>query len=66
MVGKNHLFLATDLTEGEAAPDHDEDIETVKIPFDEVMKKVESGEIDVVSNVAALLLLDKLKKEGSV
>ena len=66
MVGKNHLFLATDLTEGESAPDDDEDIETVKLPFEEVMRKVEEGEIDVVSNVASLLLLDKMKKEGKV
>jgi ADP-ribose pyrophosphatase len=66
MVGKNHLFLATDLTEGEAAPDDDEDIETVRIPLDEVMEKVQTGEIDIVSNVASLLLLDKLKKEGKV
>jgi ADP-ribose pyrophosphatase len=66
MIGKNYLFLATDLEEGESSQDDDEDIETVKIPFDDVLKKIETGEIDVVSSVASLLLLDKLKKEGKV
>lgn len=66
MIGKSHIFVATDLTEGETNFDEDEDIETVKMPFHEAIAKVVSGEIDVASNIAALLLVDKLKGEGKL
>lgn len=66
MIGQSHVFVATDLTEGETNFDEDEDIETVKMPFKEAINKVLSGEIDVASNIAALLLVDKMKGEGKI
>lgn len=59
-----HIFYATDLTEGEQNLDFDEDIEVVKVPFSEALRKVANGEIHVSNNIAAILLLDKLKREG--
>jgi len=61
-----HIFYATDLTEGKQNQDFDEDIEVVKIPFLDALRKIENGEICVSPNAAALLLLDKLKREGKL
>jgi ADP-ribose pyrophosphatase len=61
-----YVFCATGLTEGVATPDEDEDIEVVKISYSEALSKIENGEISVSSNVAAVLLLDKLRREGKV
>ncbi len=66
MIGRCHLFLATNLIEGEISPDDDESLETIRMPFDEAVGKALNGEIDVMSSVAGLLLLNKLKKEGKV
>ncbi|HSW47922.1 MAG TPA: NUDIX hydrolase [Candidatus Saccharimonadales bacterium] len=61
-----NIFFATELTTGEQNQDEDEDIEIVKIPFAEALSKIEKGEISVSSNIAAILLVDKLKKEGKL
>ncbi len=47
------LYLATDLTEGAAAPDPTEDLRLRRVPFDEVMAMVDRGEIpDAMSQLA--------------
>ena len=61
-----HIFYARDLTEGVQELEEDEDIEMVKLPFSEALLKIESGEISVSSNIAAILLFDKLRREGKV
>lgn len=61
-----HIFYATGLTKGKQDLDDDEDIEIIKLPFGKVLEKIEAGEIRVSSNIAALLLLDKLRREGKV
>ncbi len=66
MVGRGYIFLATGLTQGESSPDDDEDLEVVKMPFREAVGKVLSGEIAVMSSAAGILLLDRMKKEGSI
>jgi 8-oxo-dGTP pyrophosphatase MutT (NUDIX family) len=66
MKGQAHVFVATQLQEGESAPDDDEDLETIKIPFEEVVKKVTEGEIDISTQTAAILLVDTLKREGKI
>ncbi len=40
-----HLYLATELSRGEAHPDEGEFLDVVKIPFSELLTKVRRGEI---------------------
>lgn len=49
------VFLAQDLEFGEAKPEDDEALEVVKIPFDELYERVNSGEITDSLTVAATL-----------
>ncbi|HUQ85154.1 MAG TPA: NUDIX hydrolase [Candidatus Limnocylindrales bacterium] len=60
-----HIFYATDLTEGKQSLDEDEDIEIVKLPFEEALKKIDKYEIKVSSNIASLLLLDRWRREAA-
>lgn len=66
MQAEIHFFLARGLTEGKPDMDDDEEIETVKIPLAEAVKKVFNGEIEVATNIAAILLLEKLIQEGKI
>jgi ADP-ribose diphosphatase len=61
-----HFFIATDLKEGEQHLDEDEEITIMKLPMDDVLKKIENGEMRVAYHIAALLLFDRLQKEGKV
>lgn len=61
-----HIFLATDLIEGEAKLDSDEDIQLIKIPLSQAVEKVVNGEITLATNISVILLLDKLQKEGKI
>jgi ADP-ribose pyrophosphatase len=49
-----HLFLATGLTQGTAAPEQYEEIGTIRIPFEEVRRMAERGEITDGKTIAAL------------
>lgn len=64
--GEAYIFVAKGLEQGKTNQDEDEDIKTVKIPLDEAINKAKTGEINVASNAAALLLLDDLLKEGKI
>jgi ADP-ribose pyrophosphatase len=66
MRAKVNVFFATDLEEGISNLQHDEVIELVKIPLKQVLDKIESGGIPGASHIAALLLFDKMKKEGKI
>ena len=61
-----HIFIARELTQGKPQLDDDEEISVVKMPFEEAVEKVISGEIDIASNIAAILLFDKLRKESKI
>jgi ADP-ribose pyrophosphatase len=50
-----HLFLATDLTEGETAYDPDEFMELVRIPLSEALRMVRDGEISDAKTICTLL-----------
>jgi ADP-ribose pyrophosphatase len=50
-----HLFLGTGLSQGEAAPEHYEEIETVRVPIAEALRRAASGEIADGKTIAALL-----------
>lgn len=60
------VFAATELEEGENNLDDDESIALVKMPLAEAIEKVEKGEITGAGHVAALLLFDKMKREGKL
>lgn len=61
-----HIFYASDLTEGKQNFDEDENIEIVKVPFEKAIDMIKTGAICVSSNIASLLLLDKLRREGKI
>ncbi len=50
-----HLFLATELSQKEAAPEHYEDIGTTRIPLEEAWKLAVTGEIRDGKTIVALL-----------
>ena len=54
-----HLYVATDLTQGEKHPDQDEFINTVKIPLTAALQLVESGKIIDAKSIISILLLAK-------
>jgi ADP-ribose pyrophosphatase len=66
MQSKIHLFFVTDLTEGKQQLDIDEEIEIIKMPFEKVLEKIYSGELILAPHIAALLLFDKMRKEGKL
>jgi ADP-ribose pyrophosphatase len=66
MMSKCHIFVARDLTQGTQHQDDDEDITVVKMPFQEAVEKAYNGEIDINSNISALLLVDHMMKEGKL
>lgn len=63
---QSHLFLVRDLALGEASPEEDEQIEIVKMPMDEAVKKVMFGEITSSATMVGILMLDKMRKEGKL
>ncbi|MCL5292801.1 MAG: NUDIX hydrolase [Actinobacteria bacterium] len=50
------LFLATGLSEGVAAPEVDEELEVVKVPFDETVRMIDQGEIRDAKTIVGILL----------
>lgn len=49
-----HLYLATDLAQGEADPEHYEEIETVRMPLDEAIAMATDGRIRDSKTIIAL------------
>jgi len=56
-----HIFLARDLTEGNAQPDEDEYLEVLKIPLEEALKMVDQGIIKDSKTIIGLLMAAKIK-----
>ena len=50
-----HLFLARDLQMAEAQPDEDEFLEMARVPFEEMVHRILSGEITDGKTIAAVL-----------
>ena len=50
-----HLYLAEQLSDGTAAFDHDEFIETVRLPLSAALQMVESGDVTDGKTIIALL-----------
>ena len=58
------IYVARSLTQHNPEPEETEDLQTLKLPFSEVLKKVMNGEIIDAITVAAILklaLIDKAK-----
>jgi 8-oxo-dGTP pyrophosphatase MutT (NUDIX family) len=58
------LYLATDLSEGEAAPEETEVLARRAAPFAEVLERVVTGEISDALTVAAVLRAHHMAKTG--
>lgn len=57
---KMHLYLATGLKPGRRAPDTDEFVEVVRVPWREALAKVKTGEICDAKSIVGLLLAQYL------
>ena len=53
---KMWVFLATELSEGKANPEEDELLDVVRLPIDEALEMVSSGEIQDAKTIIALVL----------
>lgn len=56
------VYLAEDLTEGEASPEETEVLEVLKLPLDAAVAMVHAGEITDAISVAGLLRMATLKR----
>lgn len=66
MRSPQYIFAATGLTQGESALEIDEAIETIKLSFEDVEQKIDTGEIAIASHVGVLLFFLRLWKEGKL
>lgn len=55
-----HLYAATGISQGEAAPEDDEDIEVVRMPFAEALAMAAEGSISDAKTIAALFRWDQI------
>lgn len=63
---RKHLFLARELEKVERSLEEGEDIELVKMPLKEAVKKVFKGEISGAGTMIGILLLDRLRREKKI
>lgn len=61
-----HVFVATELTKGEACPDEDEFVHPVKCSMDEVLKMIQDGTIKDAKTVAGILYAARLLDKGDL
>lgn len=57
-----HVYLATDLREGDSCCDPDEFISTLKLPVGELIKMVLNGEITDSKTIIGIMFADKISK----
>lgn len=60
------IYLAQDLTQGEAAPEETEDLKLMKLPFSEAYQMVIDGKITDSMSVAAILKVHIMITKGSL
>lgn len=64
---KGLVFIARDLTFGEASPEETEELQVKKIPFSEALQMVLTGRItDALSQIALMRVYFFLKEEGKI
>lgn len=60
------IYLAQELTQGEAEPEETEDLKLMKVPFTKAYQMVLAGEITDSMSVAAILRVHILLNEGAI
>lgn len=60
------IYLAQELTQGEAQPEETEELEIIKVPFAKAYQMVMNGEITDSMSVAAILKVQLLLEKGSI
>ncbi|MGE6220021.1 NUDIX domain-containing protein [Nubsella zeaxanthinifaciens] len=58
------IYLAKELTQGQAAPEETEDLQLLKLPFEKAYQMVLNGEITDSMSVAAILKVHIMQSEG--
>lgn len=59
-----HLFAATGISQGTAEPESDEEIELLRLPFDEAMEMAADGRISDAKTLLALFRWERLQRPG--
>ena len=59
-----HLFAATGISEGIAQPEADEEIELLRLPFEEALQMASDGRISDAKTLAALFRWELLRRSG--
>lgn len=57
-----HLYLAEDLRQGEAHPDPNELLDVSRVPLDELIERIEQGEIRDAKTIVGALWIDRLHR----
>jgi nudix-type nucleoside diphosphatase (YffH/AdpP family) len=57
-----HAYLATDLSPGDQAMDDDEDIEIVRLPFEQALVMALSGDLHDAKSIASLAMADMRRR----
>jgi ADP-ribose pyrophosphatase len=57
-----YVFVASGLSAGVAAPEAEEEIETLLVSWDEALAMIDNGRIQDAKTIGALLLYDRLRK----
>lgn len=60
------IYLAQDLTQGEAEPEETEELQIIKVPFSKAYQMVVDGEITDSMSVAAILKVQLLLAKGAI
>ncbi|MNK25863.1 ADP-ribose pyrophosphatase [compost metagenome] len=60
------IYVAQDLTQGEAEPEETEDLQLIKVPFAKAYQMVLDGEITDSISVAAILKVQILIEKGAI
>jgi ADP-ribose pyrophosphatase len=61
-----HLYAASGLSQGQARPEEDEEIEVLRLPLAEALRMAADGRISDGKTLAALLRWDLLTRPGNV
>jgi ADP-ribose pyrophosphatase len=59
-----HLYLATDLQAGPAAPESGEEIQTHVVNLDEALRMIETGQLHDAKSLIGLLLYDRRRRQN--
>ncbi len=61
-----HYFVATELIQGEQTLDFSEDIQVIKMPIEQAVEKILSGEINAEKTITGVLLVYTLLQRGKL